>query len=378
MWKRYLIKKNERALLRDEGDFAKVLEPGVFRAFDPFGRLTVQTVPLDAPLEDTTLVDTLRDQAPDVLERHFIAVDLADHEAALRYRDGSLIEILPPGSRKLYWRAMPGLRLERIDLGAGYALPDGLAAKLTQPALRSRPAAGTAGVQLVQVPAYHVGVLKVDGRVERLLQPGLSGFWRYNREIAVEIVDLRWQALEVSGQEILTRDKVALRMNLSASWRYADPQHAFAHLQKPADHLYRELQFALRAAVGTRALDELLEDKHTLDGELAQQLAARLAGTGLEVQAVGVKDIVLPGDMKTILARVVEADKAAQANVIRRREETAATRSLLNTAKVMEENPVALRLKELETLEKIAERIDRISVFGGLDQVLNGLVSLKG
>ncbi|HBU9227005.1 slipin family protein, partial [Escherichia coli] len=72
------------------------------------------------------------------------------------------------------------------------------------------------------------------------------------------------------------------------------------------------------------------------------------------------------------------AEKSAQANVIRRREETAATRSLLNTAKVMENNPVALRLKELETLERVAERIDNISVFGGLDQVLHGLVNIKG
>ena len=74
---------------------------------------------------------------------------------------------------------------------------------------------------------------------------------------------------------------------------------------------------------------------------------------------------------------VVQAEKAAQANVIRRREETAATRSLLNTAKVMEGNPVALRMKELETLERVAERIDKISVVGGLDQVLNGLVTLR-
>ncbi|MBN3727640.1 slipin family protein [Burkholderia sp. Ac-20379] len=377
MWKRYLIKKNERALLLNEGDFVKVLEPGVFRAFDPFGRLTVQTVPLDAPLADAALADALRTEAPDVLAQHFDAIDLSDDEAALRYRDGTLVEILPPGTRRLYWRALAGQRVERIDLRTTYAMPAELAAKLTQPQLRARAVDGTAGVMLAKVPAYHVGVLKIDGRVEQLLEPGVTGFWRYNRDIAVEIVDLRSQALELSGQEILTRDKVALRMNLSATWRYTDVQHAFAQLQKPVEHLYREMQFALRSAVGTQSLDELLEDKQALDGTLAERLAARLAGTGLEVQAVGVKDVVLPGDMKTILAQVVEAEKSAQANVIRRREETAATRSLLNTAKVMEENPVALRLKELETLERIAERIDRISVFGGLDQVLNGLVSLK-
>ena len=114
-----------------------------------------------------------------------------------------------------------------------------------------------------------------------------------------------------------------------------------------------------------------------IDDVVTAFVRAKLSAYGLELDAAGVKDIVLPGEMKTILAKVVEAEKTAEANVIRRREETAATRSLLNTAKVMEDNPVALRMKELETLERVAERIDKISVFGGLDQVLNGLVKLR-
>jgi regulator of protease activity HflC (stomatin/prohibitin superfamily) len=229
----------------------------------------------------------------------------------------------------------------------------------------------------VQVPEYGAGVLTIDGKVERLLRPGSYAFWRYNRAIAVELVDLRLQAVEVSGQDIMTRDKVSLRLNLSATYRHTDVLRAFAQLQKPAEHLYRELQFALRAAVGTRTLDELLENKTVIDDVVTAHMAAKLQPFGMVVESVGVKDIVLPGEMKTILAQVVEAGKAAEANVIRRREETAATRSLLNTARVMEDNPTALRLKELETLERVAERIDKISVFGGLDQVLNGLVKMR-
>ena len=182
----------------------------------------------------------------------------------------------------------------------------------------------------------------------------------------------------MSGQEILTKDKVNLRLNLTANWRYHDVLQAFGQLTKPVEHLYRELQFALREAVGTRTLDALLEDKQVIDDVVSAQVKKRVAPFGIEVASLGVKDIVLPGDMKTILSQLVEAEKSAQANVIRRREETAATRSLLNTAKVMENNPVALRLKELETLERVAERIDKISVFGGLDQVLHGLVNIKG
>ncbi|MBN3854375.1 slipin family protein [Paraburkholderia sp. Ac-20340] len=377
MWMRHVVKKNERALLMNEGDFVKVLEPGVFRAFDPFKRLSVQTAQLDAPLADAALADWLRRDAQDVLAQHFVAMDLADDEAGLRYADDVLVEILPPGTRRLYWRGLVEHRLERVDFAQHGELAAALTKRLMQPALRARGIAGLNGVLLAQVPAFHVGVLKIDGKIERLLDAGVSSFWRFGRDVAVELVDLRVQALEVGGQEILTRDKVALRLNLAATWSYADVLRAFGQLQKPADHLYRELQFALRAAVGTRSLDELLEDKQMIDEVVIAQVRMRLADSGLEIRSVGVKDIVLPGDMKTILAQVVEAEKAAQANVIRRREETAATRSLLNTAKVMEENPTALRLKELETLERVAERIDRISVFGGLDQVLNGLVSIK-
>jgi regulator of protease activity HflC (stomatin/prohibitin superfamily) len=179
------------------------------------------------------------------------------------------------------------------------------------------------------------------------------------------------------GQEILTRDKVALRINLTAGYRITDVRLAHAQQAKPVDYLYKELQFGLRAAVGTRTLDELLENKSALDEGVAAHIRQAVDGYGLTVLSVGVKDIILPGEMKTILARVVEAEKSAQANVIRRREETAATRSLLNTAKVMEDNPVALRLKELETLEKVTEKIDKISVFGGLDGVLKDLVKIR-
>ena len=91
---------------------------------------------------------------------------------------------------------------------------------------------------------------------------------------------------------------------------------------------------------------------------------------------MGVKDIILPGEMKLILNQVVQAQKEAEANVVKRREETQAMRSLHNTAKMMENNPILLRLKELESLERVTERIDNISVYGGLDGVLHDLVKL--
>lgn len=374
--KRVTVKKNERGLLLRNGDFDRVLQPGRHWLLSLDDQLRVETFALEQPAFVHGLADYLLAKEPEVVAREFVRVELGENQAGLRSENGVLVELLQPGTRRLYWKGLVDVQVEVIDL-ASADVPDTLAARLTQTQLRQRAVAGLQGVLQVQVPEHALGMLWIDGKVERMLGAGNHAFWRFNRNVSVDIVDLRLQALEVSGQDILTRDKVALRLNLSATWRYTDALRAFTQLQKPAEHLYRELQFGLRAAVGTRLLDELLENKGVIDEIVTAYVRGKLEDYGLAVESVGVKDIVLPGEMKAILAQVVEAGKSAEANVIRRREETAATRSLLNTAKVMEDNPVALRLKELETLERVAERIDKISVFGGLDQVLNGLVKLR-
>ena len=378
MLKRFVVKKNERGALLRDGDFERILNAGRHYFMDPLGRLSIVTWKLDAPMGEADIVDYLIQHEPETADEHFVRMELSEDEAGLRYENDVLVEVLPPGTRRFFWKGLLNHRLVKVNLRLGFAVPPELAAHLVQPGLRGRAVAGLGGLLIAQVPAYHVGVLKVDGRVQHLMPPGVEAFWRFNRDVQVELVDTRLQNMEVSGQEILSRDKVGLRLNLAATWRYTDVLLAFEKLSKPAEHLYRELQFGLRAAVGTRDLDALLENKQTIDEGVGAHVRHKLEGFGIEVGSVGVKDIVLPGEMKTILAQVVEAEKSAEANVIRRREETAATRSLLNTAKVMEDNPVALRLKELETLERVAERIDRISVFGGLDQVLSGLVQIQG
>jgi regulator of protease activity HflC (stomatin/prohibitin superfamily) len=377
MIKRVNVKKNERGLLLRNGDFVRVLHPGTHWLFAGLDRVEVEMFALEQAAFTHPLADYLMAREPDVVAAEFVRVELGENQVGLRSENGVLVEVLAPATRRLYWKGLVDVRVEVIDIAASAEVPAAIASRLVQTQLRPRAVANLAGVLQVQVPEYGAGLLWVDGKIQRLLASGSYAFWRFNRNVTVELVDLRLQAAEVTGQEILTRDKVALRLNLSATWRYTDVLKAWTQLQKPADHLYRELQFGLRAAVGTRTLDELLENKAVIDEVVTSQVSARLAGFGLALEGVGVKDIVLPGEMKTILAQVVEAGKSAEANVIRRREETAATRSLLNTAKVMEDNPVALRLKELETLERVAERIDRISVFGGLDQVLDGLVKLR-
>jgi regulator of protease activity HflC (stomatin/prohibitin superfamily) len=370
------VKKNERAVLFKNGDFERVLKPGRAWLYAGADTFVVKTYAQNEITLEPTLAEYLFANESTVVRDEFTVVDLKDSEAGLRFENGVLVEVIAPATRRLLWKAA-NVRVEAVDVSANAELSAELTKRLSQTGLRARPVLGLSGVLQVTVPAAFVGVLTVDGKRERMLKPGTYAFWKFTRAVDVELIDTRLQALEVSGQEILTKDKVALRVNLAATYRFADVEQALATLAKPMDALYRELQFALRAAVGTRSLDELLENKEVIDEVVMTLTKQKLAGFGLALESVGVKDIILPGDMKTILAQVVQAEKSAQANSIRRREETSATRSLLNTAKVMEDNPVALRLKELETLERIAERIDKISVFGGLDGVLNALAKVK-
>ncbi|MDM2740933.1 MULTISPECIES: slipin family protein [Citrobacter] len=375
MAKKITIRKGQLGLLSRQGDYYQVLNTGEHR-LPWFNTPDVLVINTDGSEIPEALAEYLRRFQPTWVEQYCVVADLTDTEAGALYVNGVLQEILPPATRRLYWQADEALKLVQIDTRQVLVPVDVMNAVL-QPR-RSGAVKGREAILTVQVPAWHVGVLKIDGETQALLPPGLTAYWKVNHLIEAEVVDTRLQVLEVGGQEILTKDKVNLRLNLAANWRYSDVLLAFGQLTKPLDHLYRELQFALREVVGTRTLDELLEDKQVIDEVVSAQVKARMTPFGIEVASLGVKDIVLPGDMKAILSQLVEAEKSAQANVIRRREETAATRSLLNTAKVMENNPVALRLKELETLERVAERIDKISVFGGLDQVLHGLVNIKG
>ncbi len=209
------------------------------------------------------------------------------------------------------------------------------------------------------------------------MKTGSYGYWNFNRNVDVKVIDCRLQTMEVSGQEILTKDRVSLRVNLSASYRVVDTVKAATLLGNYKDFLYREFQLAVREVVGMRTLDQLLVDKEQINTVVEKSVQSKSLEYGIQVQDIGMKDIVLPGEMREILNQVVEAQKAAEANLIKRREETQATRSLHNTAKMMEGNAILMRLKELEALERVTESIDNITVYGGLEGVMKDMVKIQ-
>ncbi|GAB3097383.1 slipin family protein [Lysobacter terrae] len=369
--KRVVIGDGERGLVYRNRQFAGVLQPGVHRWFDPFTRIDVSVHNIAKAEYAGNDTDVLIAALGDKLDGYFVLANLGTDEVGLVLKNGKLEDVLPPGTRKLYWKGLVSVAVQAVPLANGLEVDAAVIKRLRQLGVLERIAVA------VTVPEESAGLLFVDGKLVRTLAPGAYAFWNFQKNVSVETIELRVQSMEVSGQELLTRDKVSLRVNLAASVRVTDPVAARTKVAKYGDYVYRELQFGLRKAIAAKTLDELLGDKASLDADIFGYVRGRVGELGIEVLGVGVKDVILPGDMKEILNSVVQAEKAAQANVIRRREEANATRSLLNTAKLIEESPVLMRLKELEALEKITEKIDKLTVFGGLDGVMKQLVSLK-
>lgn len=371
--KKFQISEYEIGLLYVQNNFVRSLEPGEYAFWAVNRDVLVRTLSRILPNPQFPLEDVLIEQHPEFVAAYCETVQLQNQQVAIVRYQGKLVSILAPCSRKLFWQ---GVEVEVIDITTDAKLPSHLVAELVS----GLPEALTLSrncLHICEVPAQYMGLLYINQEFQTQLQQGLHAWWVFGRSLKTEVFDQRLQTMEVSGQDILSKDKVPLRLNLTAGYRILDPLTAKNRLSDITSYLYKELQFALRGAVGEKTLDALLEDKGAIDRSIFDYIRQKTLDYGIEVDSVGVKDIILPGEIKTILGKVVEAEKAAQANVVRRREETAATRSMLNTAKVMEDNPVALRLKELEVLERIAEKIEKIQVNGSLDSILTELIRIN-
>jgi len=225
-----------------------------------------------------------------------------------------------------------------------------------------------------KIHSYEKGLFFKDGEYTQILQPGQYASWMRVGKVKLYNIDIREKMIDVSGQEIMTADKVSLRMNAVVSYRVTDARKAVEQVKDIDQALYREAQLALRGIIGTRELDALLADKNAVAKELDTAMRKRADQFGIKVINIGIRDIILPGEMKSLLNKVMEAKKASEANVIARKEETAAVRSQLNTARLMDSTPALMRLRELEVLEKVAQTSKLSVVLGekGLaDRVVN-------
>jgi regulator of protease activity HflC (stomatin/prohibitin superfamily) len=366
MLRRVLVGDNERVLLIRNKRFADILAPGEYWIFTLGRGIELERHNIKGLVFSGEWADYMVKQRPELVSRYFTVVETSDSQVALVYLEGKLARVVAPGNRVLYWRDAAAVTFEVIDARHAPEVPQRLLAALARLGRENC-------VTFATVAEGNRGLVYVDGRLVRELEAGTYGFWSAVSVVRIDVVETRRQTVEVPGQEILTKDKVTLRVNISAVYEIVNVATARKGVKDVNDLLYRTLQIAVRQTLGKRTLEEVLAEKVDLDETVSAEVRSEMEVYGVRVGAIALKDIILPGDIRDILNQVVTAEKQAQANLIRRREETAATRSLLNTAKLMEDNPLLVRLKELESLEKIAGKVERITVVGGLDALLDSL-----
>lgn len=222
------------------------------------------------------------------------------------------------------------------------------------------------------VREYEAGLLYTNGQFTKLLSPGRYRLvtlpWR--KEEIVRI-DTRRRQMAIQGQEMLTADGISVRLNVSAEFRVVDAPRAVHTVASYEAALYNALQILLRDEVQARSIDTLLADRGIIGARLRERAQPEADTLGLELTLVGVKDIILPGDVKRMLSQEVEAQRAGRAALVTAREETAATRARANTARLIGENPVLLRLREIEALTDVGKGMGNTVVLAVPQEIMS-------
>jgi len=243
-----------------------------------------------------------------------------------------------------------------------------------------------------------------DGRLTRILDAGRYEYpkrrlFRRNPKIDVVLVDMRERDLTIKGQEILTSDKVAIRVTIVVRYRIIDPKAAIHAVEDFEARIYTDVQLAARRSLASMSLEEILTNRNKLSDDILSEVKESAAGYGVEIGRADVKDLVFPGNLEQIMNRVLTAERMAEAQMVearansevqriaaqtqaeieRLRAEAAAEQVRLSAqaeadaefikaqseirqlrereqaASAFTEHPALLRLIELETLGKLAE-----------------------
>ena len=365
--KRVRINAYQVGLVFRKGAYKRMLTEGG-HWLNPFEDIVLydQSKPFIPPVELNILLQD------DRLAGALYVIDVKDHEIVLQYENRLLKQVLTAG-RYAFWKGIIQYEFIPADISKIEIIEN-----IDRATLLSTHVAPF--VRSCAVENHEQAILFVDGQYRDTLTGGVYYWWKNNIAIHTGKVDMRQQQIEINGQEILTRDKAALRINAWAQFKVVDIQKALLENKEYDRQLYVAFQLALREYIGGMTFDELLEKKDAIVPYIVEKVGEDAQTLGVQINGFGIRDIILPGDVKEIINQVLIAEKKAQANIIMRREETASTRSLLNTAKLMEDNPMLFKLKEMEYVEKIAEKIDNINVSGNgilIDQLRQIFVTQK-
>ena len=363
---KYIVKDNEIGFVLKNERCVKTIGAGEYHfpkmlGYDVVleemsGELRYLEVPYDILKQDALFMQsTVRYQIP-------------DNQIGFIYKDGILVGCTNR-SEYIFWNTFEKMEIKLFSM-EDVVMSDAITKKM-------RSVIPTKYYTRIVVGEGEVGLICFDQKLKQKLDAGVYYFWNYNTEITYYIVDQKWKELNIVGQEILTHDKIGIRLNVVCNYRIIDAENVVLKRKDLEKQLYSYTQLVIRELVGNYRLDEILEKKVEISELISKQLQANANEYYVEFSKAGIKDIILPGEIRDIMNTVLVAEKKAQANVIERREEVASTRSLLNTAKLMEENETLFQLKKLEYLERICGKVGEISVAGN-SNLLEQLGNLMG
>ena len=215
----------------------------------------------------------------------------------------------------------------------------------------------------VVVHDYERGLRYQGGKLSGLLNPGAYTILRPIAEIRV--LDVRPVWLLVEGQEVPTKDGVAVKVSMAARYVIGDAVTTVTADQDYRRAFYLVLQLALREAIAGRTVEEALEPRVAIGQELLQRCAADATTLGLELLSVAVRDVMVPGELKRAYAAVLTARKDGEAALERARGETASLRNLANSARLLDDSPGLLRLRALQEVGKSTGNTIMLGLDGG-------------
>jgi len=360
--KKVIINENQRGLLFKNGKYVKMLPAGKYFSY---GGKEIEVLNLDQPIiSDKSALDII---LSDIMVANNVSViEVADEELALHFVNGKFASVLRHG-KYAFWSLIDKHEYKIVDIST----PE-VSADVPEYIFTKIPSIYYTKVEVLE---YQKARLYFNQKFIKILDAGTYYFWKNGVKIDVGFVDTRLTQMDITGQEILTQDKVSLRINFVCNYRVTDYVKILTEIDDFAEQMHVAAQLALREYVGKYKLDEILENKTQMSEFVFAKLKEKEKELFVEITDAGVKDIILPGEIREIMNTVLVAEKRAQANVITRREEVASTRSLLNTAKLMDENQTLYKLKELEYVERICENVGNINLNGNTD-VLSQLTGI--
>ncbi len=212
-----------------------------------------------------------------------------------------------------------------------------------------------------QVDEYERGVKFMFGKYSKVLKPG----WNIILPIiqSYKKVDIRTKAVDVPEQEAITRDNVSIRINAVIYYKIFDASKAILEVENFYYAVSQLAQTTMRNAVGEVSLDELLSKRDIISHKICEIIDKATDPWGIKVENVELKDVSLPEEMKRVIARVAEAEREKQAVITKAKGEVEASNNLSEAAAKLSENPIAVHLRTLETLNDLSSDQSNTVIF---------------